>query len=546
MKRSRRSVLKVSAFLTCLLLVFGLKCRTALAAQDENTICDGVYIDGINVSNMTAEEAKQAVKDYELGLSEKEVAVVLDEEVALTTVGDLGYACSGEEDAYIEEALMIGKMGNLIKRYKDLKDVKHGGLHYEMEFSLDGQKVDEFIQSQCSIYDVAAKNAAIQRQNGQFVYTDSVVGQKVNVQATKEAIEDAILKDWNQENVTIDAVIEEDVPKYTLEMVQKSTSLLGSYTTRYPDSSTERKNNISNAVRLINNTVVYPGEVFSCYEKMQPFTTENGYYSAHAYVNGMVEDSIGGGVCQVSTTLYNAVLLAELEVVQRAPHSMTVNYVPYAFDAAIAGTYKDLKFTNNYDVPILIEAIANGTTLTFNIYGYETRPANREIKFESKILSTTKPKEDIITKDPTQPESYRKVTQSAHTGYVALMLKHIYEDGNLVKTIQVNKSVYNATPAYVTVGSKVEEKPEEDKKDEESKDEESKDENDKPEDKPTEKPEKPTEKPDKPEKPAEKPTSKPEVTEKPVDKEEEETDKSEDESQEVSANTDNNSDQDEE
>lgn len=88
---------------------------------------------------------------------------------------------------------------------------------------------------------------------------------------------------------------------------------------------------------------------------MAPFTLENGYASAGAYENGRVVDSIGGGVCQIATTLYDASLYAELEITQRQNHSMSVSYVKPSMDAAIAGTYKDIKVTNPYDTPIYIE-----------------------------------------------------------------------------------------------------------------------------------------------------------------------------------------------
>ena len=105
---------------------------------------------------------------------------------------------------------------------------------------------------------------------------------------------------------------------------------------------------------------------------------KNGYYVAGAYSKGKVIDSIGGGACQVTTTLYNAVLEAELEIVERQAHSMTISYVDLSRDAAIAGTYKDLKFKNNTDVPILIEAYTKGRKITFNIWGYETRDTTIE------------------------------------------------------------------------------------------------------------------------------------------------------------------------
>lgn len=96
---------------------------------------------------------------------------------------------------------------------------------------------------------------------------------------------------------------------------------------------------------------------------------ENGYALAGSYENGQTVQTYGGGICQVSTTLYNAVIRAELKIVERFPHSMTVHYVPRSADAAIAGTHKDMKFKNTFDTPIYIEGKANGSTITFTVYG---------------------------------------------------------------------------------------------------------------------------------------------------------------------------------
>ena len=120
-----------------------------------------------------------------------------------------------------------------------------------------------------------------------------------------------------------------------------------------------RSTNLTVGAAKINGHVLMPGEVLSGYECLQPFTTANGYKTAAAYENGQVVDGIGGGVCQIATTLYNAALESEDgEIVQRQEnHSMIVTYVPASRDAAIAGTYKDIKIKNNYSTPIYVEAI---------------------------------------------------------------------------------------------------------------------------------------------------------------------------------------------
>ena len=173
---------------------------------------------------------------------------------------------------------------------------------------------------------------------------------------------------------------------------------------------------------------------------------------AASYLNGKVVDSLGGGICQVSTTLYNAVLLAELDVTQRYNHSMIVAYVDPSADAAIAESAgKDFKFVNNTDAPIYIEGIIKNKKITVNIYGKETRDNNREVIYESEIISRTPPGQDVIYVDAGRPIGYI-VKESAHVGYKARLWKVVKENGEVVERTQVNSSTYKMTPRYATVG----------------------------------------------------------------------------------------------
>ena len=165
----------------------------------------------------------------------------------------------------------------------------------------------------------------------------------------------------------------------------------------------------------------------------------------------MVE-SVGGGVCQVSTTLYNAIIRAELEVVQRFNHSMIVSYVDPSDDAAIAGTYKDFKFKNNLDDPIYIEGYCSGGIITFNVYGVEMRKEGREVSFHSETVSETEP-EIQFNFDGSQPVGYYSVDQSPHKGIVARLWKTVKENGEVVSDEVFNNSNYKASPKIVTVGT---------------------------------------------------------------------------------------------
>lgn len=422
-------------------------------ASAEETITQGVYIDSIHVGGMTADEAKQAVSEYVNELKEKTITVKVDDKSEAITLEELDY--NYRDNSFIEEALSVGKNGNLIKRYKELKDVEQDTLVFQLEFQISEDKIKEFVTNKLGTYNIPAVNASVKRENGQFTYTDATSGRKVLVNETISAIKDSLLsEDWNQQDLVVDAQLEVEKPQYALEDVKKCNTLLGTFSTTYATSSADRAGNLANGARLINNLVLYPGDEFSAYNELTPFTKENGYFEAGAYANGLVVDSIGGGACQVTTTLYNAVLAAELEVTERAAHSMTIGYADLSRDAAIAGTWKNFKFKNNTKSPVLVQAFTQNRTITFNIWGEETRPSNRRVEYQTVILDEKKPGPDVITEDPTKPTTYMETTQSAHIGYVAELYKIVYENNVEVSRTRVNRSVYNASPRYVTVGTK--------------------------------------------------------------------------------------------
>jgi vancomycin resistance protein YoaR len=450
----KKKILLYTSMLLFAICLFSTTISTKVFAESEDeVITKGVYIDTIHIGGMTVSEAKEAIQSYVDDLRNKQITVYVDTNKENITLGDFDY--NSVENDYIRKALEVGQSGNLIKRYKELKDIEETNLIFQLEFTLNDEKIREFVETKLSTYDVPAVDATITRSNGKFQYTEDTVGRKVQVEETIAAIKSAVVDGWNQQDMDLYATVVDDEPKITTEMVQKCDTILGTFSTTYTTSSADRAGNLANGAKLINNTVLYPGDVFSAYEKLTPFTVENGYYQAGAYANGRVVDSIGGGACQVTTTLYNAVLFSELEIVERAAHSMTIGYVDLSMDAAIAGTWKDLKFKNNTDVPIIIEAYTSGRTITFNVWGNETRDkSNRRIEFETVVLDEKAPGPDVITEDPAQLTTYEVTTQSAHIGYTAELYKIVYENGVEVSRTRINKSIYNASPRYVTVGTK--------------------------------------------------------------------------------------------
>ena len=164
-------------------------------------------------------------------------------------------------------------------------------------------------------------------------------------------------------------------------------------------------------------------------------------------------ESYGGGICQVSTTLYNAVIYAELEIVERYPHSMLVNYVSPSRDAAIAEGLLDFKFKNNYDTPIYINGgIDDNNQLYFEIYGKETREEGRTIEFESEVLSTEEAG-TTYEENSEAPFGQIEAVSSAHEGTEAKLWKIIYQDGEQVSREEFNTSSYQKSDTIYEVGT---------------------------------------------------------------------------------------------
>lgn len=450
MKRTWKKYVAVAS----MVLVLGLAAVIAIPASAEvketDTIPKRVYFDEISVGGMTQEEAEAAVEEYMKGIQSQTITISAGKNTAQIPVSQLGVTWSNPE--IVKEAAGLGKSGNLIARYKAMKDLENEDRVYNLSFEVDSQKVEQVLEANAPKLNTEAKDASLARENGGFNITPGSQGVTVNIEKSLEVLNAYFAKEWDGGSGTVELVADVVDPRGTEEEFAKVKDLLGSFHTSYSSSGAGRSKNVENGANLINGALLYPGDSFSVYEAVSPFDAEHGYELAGSYENGTTVETYGGGICQVSTTLYNAVIRAELEVTERSNHSMIVNYVDPSADAAIAGTYKDLKFVNNTDAPIYIEGYTADRQLYFNIFGQETRPANREVSFVSETLSTTQPGVQYQAA-PGRPIGYISQTQSSHTGYTAQLWKVVTVDGVEESREVFNKSSYNASPTIIQVGT---------------------------------------------------------------------------------------------
>lgn len=444
MRKNRYSVL---AALLALAGVAAFSPKAVLAADGE-TISQGVYIGDVDVSGMTEEEAKKAVED---GMDETKAASItlkVDSEETVVNAGDLGLSWENQE--VVQEALELGKSGNIVKRYKDKKDLENESKKYKMDYSADKNVIKQVLQEKADLFNREPTDAQISTDNGSFEVVQGENGISLNVDKSVKKIYKYLKNDWDGENTSIELAADVKEPECTTEDLASITDVLGTATTYY-GSTNARNKNVETGAEKLNGHLLMPGETFSVTQEVIPFTEENGYEPAPSYESGKVVDSYGGGICQVSTTLYNAVLNAELEVLERHNHTMIVTYVDPSKDAAIAEGLMDLQFANSTDYPIFISGYAYGGELTFTIYGHETRDPNRTVEYVSETTGTTDPEGVKLYASTDQPVGYLNQIQSAHQGLTAVLWKYVTENGETTKE-QVNYSNYQAVPVSYDVG----------------------------------------------------------------------------------------------
>lgn len=236
-------------------------------------------------------------------------------------------------------------------------------------------------------------------------------------------------------------------PNETLEQLRQRvfSDVLGTYTTNFSTSSYGRKTNIRTAAERINGKVLMPGETFSFNNIVGERTFAAGFAMGHVFVAGEVIDGVGGGICQVSTTLYSAALYADLEIKERYNHQFAIGYAPSGQDATVSWGEIDFQFVNSTNSPIKLILSTQNDKLKVDIMGYNENP-DKTIQLEHKTMAS---RAYSTSYKPTAGITKDKVTQNGQIGLTIESYKKIYNKGKLVDTIFLHRSVYNPMPCII-------------------------------------------------------------------------------------------------
>ncbi|QZY57377.1 VanW family protein [Crassaminicella profunda] len=415
-----------------------------------DTIYDGVMIENLDVGGLSTTEAQKKVQNhFDDLIVDGQIHFRYGDKVWHTNNSDIGY--SFDYTSVVNEAYKIGREGNYFERLQEILSLYTAPYNISLAPIYDHKKIDGVIYNIQHDMNQPFKDATIFRKNGKFIITDEAIGQQLNVEKTKSLLEEELVKNKFENEMIIELPVETISPQITSESLSTIHDLIGEYTTIFNIRRKGRTQNLRLASNEINGVVLMPMEIFSFNKVVGPRSKERGYKDAPIIFKGEVVPGLGGGVCQVSSTLYNAMLLGNLEVVERYNHTLPSSYVVKGRDATVSYGVLDFKFKNILNTPIYIESYMKNNSLTVKIYGRKTD--NKTVRVVCKQNEIVKrPLE--IRYDPNLLEGKEKIDQKGRDGYKVTTYRLIYENGKLLEKQQISKDYYKPQKQIVVKGTK--------------------------------------------------------------------------------------------
>ncbi len=454
--KCRAKRLKAAALfvLAAFVVVFGgvwLALSNYVGKTEEDAICRNVFIGTMDVSGMTKKQAAEALRNQLARDGELAVTLKFREHNIEAFLKEFGFG-SPDIDKLVKKAVNYGKSGSVWQRYRQMKKLEKQAYILKESYTVEEEQTVGLLKEKAAPLLQGPEDAYITRgEDGTLNIVDEKEGEAIDEKGMLQKITEYLNGKWKHEAFSLELAVTREKPGLVRADLEEVTDELGSYST-YAGGG-QRWTNLKTGVGKLNGIILKPGEELSVYSATAPYDEAHGYVEGTAYENGQVVPSYGGGICQVSTTLYNAAIYAELEIVERYPHSMAVDYVEPSRDAAIAGGVMDFRFKNPYAAPIYIFGeIDASNQLRVVIYGKETRPENRSVQFESETLST---ENYGVTYKAVSNRSFGEMayTGSPHTGREARLWKVVYEGGAEVSRDIFNTSSYTKSDQIVEVGT---------------------------------------------------------------------------------------------
>ena len=443
---NKKLVIAIGAVALVVIIFIGIMCMQFKGEK----IAKNTYVNGVNIGKLTKSQAKQELaKKYKL----ENVDFNYNDKSWKVKSKDLNL--STDLDKTVENAYNLNRksafFGNLSKTISANFGKKS---NLVVAINYDKNKLKAEMEKIAKEIDVDVKDATLDISGEKVKVIPDSDGLKMDISKSMENF-DNLTKKGNYKN---ELVVKATPAKVKKEQLANIDTNLGTYSTTFKTSQINRSINIKLATDNISNVLLMPGETFSFNKHTGKRSKENGYKSAPVIMEGEMEEDYGGGVCQVSSTLYNSVLYAGLEIVNVKNHTIPSSYVPKGRDATVADSGIDFLFKNNLKHPVYIKNYVSGNQIVCNIYGSAEDKQNITISTKLDGVSQTTMKR---VNDPTMPKGKEKVDKSGRNAYSVSTYRTFNDaNGKKIKTEKIANSYYPKKEGIILVGT-MEPKPEE-------------------------------------------------------------------------------------
>lgn len=499
--------------LVLIFLLLILSTIFALINSKSNKLVKGIYIENVDMSDITEEEAKNILT--ELAEKTKKNEILFKYKEIETPITYEALEVNFDIDSAIKDAYSLGRKGNIFQNNFDILKTWINGKSIKLNFSFD----ENVIKQVCENINNTSADSIVEPsyyvENDKLIITSGKKGIKVKEDELMQTVKDSI-KLNSDSSILIDVQVSEEEPsaidlekirseiykevkdayyttnpftiypevngvdfdienaktiisepkeQYEIPLIitkaektvqeigtEAFPDLLATFSTKYNAGDTNRTTNLKLSAGKINGTVLLPGDEFSYNKIVGERTIQAGYKMAATFSGGKVVDGLGGGICQISSTLYDAVVMANLDVTVRRNHQFVTSYLPGGKDATVVWGSQDFKFVNSRKYPVRITATVSGGVATVQVWGVKEE-VEYDITIETKKTATI-PYTTQYVKDSTLPKGTQKVVQNGNNGSKYEAYKVMRLNGEVVSRTLLSKDTYNAKNKIVKIGTK--------------------------------------------------------------------------------------------
>ncbi|WP_171011408.1 VanW family protein [Haloimpatiens lingqiaonensis] len=418
----------------------------------DNVIYPGAIIENVDVSGKTKEQAITLLNErYGDKVLKKNILIQAPNKEYKINYSQLNATYNIIET--VNKAFNYARNENLLVKYKLIKNPKNQ--KFILKFKYDDKYIDIVLDEMKKEINREPKNATIRKVGeASFHVTESINGKTLNVDKLKKDISSSINGQVDNKDLVIKPEIKTVEAKVKSETLKSINSKISAFSTKFntAPSNANRNYNIKLSAKAINGLTIMPGESFSFNEVVGERSAARGYKDAPVIIGSKVESGLGGGVCQVSSTLYNAVLRANMKSTQRTPHTLPSSYVPKGLDATVSYGSLDYKFKNTLNYPVYLESYIEGNTLVCNIY---SNSSLNDLKYDfvSEVYETIEAKTNYVN-DSTLPKGTEVIETSAKNGYKVKVYKITYKNGQQISKDLIYNDYYKPRNGVVKRGTK--------------------------------------------------------------------------------------------